>query len=130
MDLSIRVATFMTELLIGLPIAVMGLASLAYPWGAGIPFVAIAQTMHAGMNVFVPLCIPCFILATDLRNAGGTAERIVRFANALGAGARQAGADRCGGLHTVRQHFGHGGGGRRIDWRHDDTRDEESRISS
>ncbi|MEZ5480510.1 MAG: TRAP transporter large permease, partial [Thiolinea sp.] len=41
------------------------------------------QKMYAGMDVFVLLCIPGFILAGNLMNSGGITERIIRFANAL-----------------------------------------------
>jgi C4-dicarboxylate transporter, DctM subunit len=44
--------------------------------------------MFAGMDVFVLLCIPGFILAGNLMNAGGITERIVRLANALVGWAR------------------------------------------
>ena len=39
--------------------------------------------MYAGIDVFVLLWIPGFILAGNLMNGGGITERIVRFANAL-----------------------------------------------
>ena len=50
---------------------------------AGIPLVVMPQKMYAGMDVFVLLSIPGFILAGSLMNHGGITERIVRFANAL-----------------------------------------------
>lgn len=43
----------------------------------------IPQKMYAGMDSFVLLCIPGFILAGNLMNSGGITERIIRFANAL-----------------------------------------------
>ena len=49
----------------------------------GIALVIIPQRMYAGLDVFVLLSIPGFILAGNLMNAGGITERIVRFANAL-----------------------------------------------
>jgi tripartite ATP-independent transporter DctM subunit len=44
--------------------------------------------MYAGIDVFVLLCIPGFILAGNLMNSGGITERIIRFANALVGWAR------------------------------------------
>ncbi|NIZ07798.1 TRAP transporter large permease, partial [Pseudooceanicola sp. HF7] len=43
----------------------------------------IPQKMYAGMDSFVLLCIPGFILAGNLMNAGGITARIVRLAQAL-----------------------------------------------
>ena len=61
----------------------LGVASLAYLYFAGIPFVVIPQKMYAGIDVFVLLCIPGFILAGNLMNSGGITARIIRFAQAL-----------------------------------------------
>ncbi|MGX9857324.1 TRAP transporter large permease (plasmid) [Limimaricola variabilis] len=84
MNLAILLATFLGGLAIGLPVAItLGLSSLAYLWAAGIPFVVIPQKMYAGMDVFVLLSIPGFILAGNLMNHGGITERIIRLANAL-----------------------------------------------
>lgn len=84
MSLAILVAVFLGGLVIGLPVAVtLGVSSLAYIVSAGIPLVVIPQKMYAGMDVFVLLAIPGFILAGDLMNNGGITERIIRFANAL-----------------------------------------------
>ena len=84
MDLAILLGTFVIGLIIGLPVAVtLGVASFAYLLAAGIPLVVIPQKMYAGMDVFVLLSIPGFILAGNLMNHGGITARIVRFANAL-----------------------------------------------
>lgn len=84
MSLTILLATFLAGLTIGLPVAItLGLASLAYIVSAGLPVVVIPQKMYAGMDVFVLLSIPGFILAGNLMNHGGITERIIRLANAL-----------------------------------------------
>ena len=84
MNLAILLGTFLAGLAMGMPVAVtLGLSSLAYLAAAGIPFVVIPQKMFAGMDVFVLLCIPGFILAGNLMNHGGITGRIVRFAQAL-----------------------------------------------
>ena len=84
MDLFLLLTTFIVTLALGVPVAVcLGLASLAYILSAGLPVVIIPQRMYAGMDVFVLLCIPGFILAGNLMNFGGVTERIIRFANAL-----------------------------------------------
>ncbi len=84
MGLTILIGVFILGLVIGVPVAVtLGLASAAYLLFEGIPLVSIPQKMYAGMDVFVLLCIPGFILAGNLMNSGGITERIIRFANAL-----------------------------------------------
>lgn len=84
MGLTLLLGTFVLGLAIGLPVAVtLGLSSMAYLLFADIPLVVIPQKMYAGMDSFVLLCIPGFILAGNLMNSGGITERIIRFANAL-----------------------------------------------
>jgi tripartite ATP-independent transporter DctM subunit len=61
----------------------LGLSSLVYLAGAGIPLTVIPQRMFAGVNSFTLLCVPGFILAGNLMNQGGISDRIVRFSNAL-----------------------------------------------
>ncbi len=89
MSLTILIIVFICGLGLGIPVAVtLGLASAAYLLSAGIPLVVMPQKMYAGMDVFVLLCIPGFILAGNLMNSGGITERIIRFANALVGWAR------------------------------------------
>ena len=84
MDVFVLIAVFVLGLVIGLPVAVtLGLSSLAYLIMSDIPFVVMPQKMYAGMDVFVLLSIPGFILAGNLMNRGGITERIIRFASAL-----------------------------------------------
>ncbi len=84
MELIVLFGVFLGSLVFGLPIAVaLGLASMAYILFQGMPLVIIPQRMYAGLDVFVLLSIPGFILAGNLMNAGGITERIVRFASAL-----------------------------------------------
>ncbi|ESR27034.1 TRAP transporter large permease [Lutibaculum baratangense] len=84
MNLAILLGVFVGGLIAGIPVAVtLGLASLAYILAAGLPLVVIPQKMYAGMDVFVLLSIPGFILAGNLMNRGGITERIIRFANAV-----------------------------------------------
>lgn len=89
MSLAILIAVFVGGLLLGVPVAItLGLASASYLISAGIPLVVMPQKMYAGMDVFVLLCIPGFILAGNLMNNGGITERIIRFANSLVGWAR------------------------------------------
>ena len=89
MSLAILGLTFVIGLIIGLPVAItLGLTSVAYLLAEGMPLVVIPQKMYAGMDSFVLLCNPGFILAGNLMNGGGITGRIVRLANALVGWAR------------------------------------------
>lgn len=83
MSLAILFGVFALGLLIGLPVAItLGVSSAAYLLYQGIPIVVMPQKMFSGIDSFVLLCIPGFILAGNLMNSGGITERIIRFANA------------------------------------------------
>jgi len=84
MSLAILGLTFVAGLVMGMPVAAtLGLSSLAYLLVEGMPLVVIPQKMYAGMDSFVLLCIPGFILAGNLMNGGGITGRIIRFAQAM-----------------------------------------------
>jgi C4-dicarboxylate transporter, DctM subunit len=84
MELVVLFGVFLLGLVVGLPVAAaLGISSIAYILHQGLPLVAIPQRMYAGLDVFVLLSIPGFILAGNLMNVGGITERIIRFANAL-----------------------------------------------
>ncbi|SMF52003.1 TRAP transporter, DctM subunit [Tistlia consotensis] len=84
MALAALLGLFLLCLVASVPVAVaLGLSSAAYLLIAGIPLVVIPQKFYAGIDVFVLLCIPGFILAGNLMNAGRITEAIVGFANAL-----------------------------------------------
>ncbi|AIY04169.1 C4-dicarboxylate ABC transporter, permease protein [Planococcus sp. PAMC 21323] len=76
--------SFIALIFLGVPVAFsLGLASFIYLMIAGIPLNIIPQRMFGGLNSFVLLCIPGFILAGNLMNAGGITQRIIKFANDL-----------------------------------------------
>ena len=80
----VLLGSFFFLLVIGVPIAFcLGISSLVYLIGQEIPLVLIAQKMYAGLDVFVLLCIPGFILAGNLMNAGGITDKIIDFCNSL-----------------------------------------------
>ncbi|QDY70660.1 TRAP transporter large permease [Qingshengfaniella alkalisoli] len=84
MEVTVLFSVFIAGLILGIPVAItLGLSSLSYLMLAGIPAVVIPQKIYAGMDVFVLLSIPGFILAGNLMNRGGITNRIIRFANAL-----------------------------------------------
>ncbi|MFC0272600.1 TRAP transporter large permease [Metabacillus herbersteinensis] len=76
--------SFIILIFLGVPVAFgLGLSSLIYLIVADIPLNIIPQKMFSGLNSFVLLCIPGFILAGNLMNAGGITDRIIQFANNL-----------------------------------------------
>lgn len=84
MDVAVLFSVFLLGLVLGVPVAItLGLSSLSYLVIAGIPPVVMPQKIYAGMDVFVLLSIPGFVLAGNLMNQGGITTRIIRFANAL-----------------------------------------------
>lgn len=75
---------FFLLLLFGVPIAfALGISSLAYILAADIPMTIIPLKMYSGIDVFVLLSIPGFIMAGNLMNHGGMTDRIIRFSNNL-----------------------------------------------
>ncbi len=84
MDVVVLFSVFIAGLVLGIPVAItLGISSLAYLLIAGLPPVVMPQKMYAGMDVFVLLSIPGFILAGNLMNRGGITHRIIRFANSI-----------------------------------------------
>ena len=70
----------------GVPIALaLGIAGTAYLYlsGNGTMALMLPQRMIAGVDQFVLLTIPLFLLAGALMNVGGVTERIVTFARAM-----------------------------------------------
>ena len=84
MDVAILIGLFALLLFLGMPIAFcLGISSLAYLIMADISLTILPQRFYAGMDSFVLLCIPGFILAGNLMNAGNITDQIVRFSNAV-----------------------------------------------
>ncbi|WP_227937146.1 TRAP transporter large permease [Alkalihalobacillus deserti] len=74
--------SFILLIFLGVPIAFsLGISSVIYLLMADISLSIIPQRMFGGLNSFVLLCIPGFILAGSLMNAGGITERIIQFTN-------------------------------------------------
>lgn len=76
--------SFVFLLIIGFPVAFsLGISSLIYILIKGIPLNIIPQKMYSGIDSFVLLCIPAFVLAGNLMNTAGITERIIALSNAL-----------------------------------------------
>ena len=79
---SILIIVFIGGLLLRFPIAFsLGLSCLAYLVIKGIPLVILPMKLYSGIDVFVLLSIPGFILAGNLMNEGGLTEKIISFCN-------------------------------------------------
>jgi tripartite ATP-independent transporter DctM subunit len=77
--------SFILTMLIGVPIAfVLGISSLAYLiFVGGMPLGVIGVRMFSGVNTFVLLALPFFILAGSLMNKTRITEDLVAFADLL-----------------------------------------------
>ncbi|MEM0933220.1 MAG: TRAP transporter large permease [Bacteroidota bacterium] len=75
---------FLVCLLLRFPIAFsLGISCMIYLLFKGIPLVVMPMKMYSGIDVFVLLSIPGFIMAGNLMNQGGLTEKIITFCNHL-----------------------------------------------
>lgn len=73
---------FFLLLFLRFPIAfALGISTLTYILFEGIPLIIIPLKMYSGIDVFVLLSIPGFILAGNLMNSSGMTDRIIKFCN-------------------------------------------------
>jgi len=80
----IVILVFLVGLVLRFPIAFsLGLSCTVYVIGTGIPLIIIPMKMYSGIDVFVLLSVPGFILAGNLMNSGGLTAKIVTFCNHL-----------------------------------------------
>lgn len=77
-------SSFLVLLMAGIPVAYcLGISSAIYFLVTGMPLNMMAQRFFAGLDSFTLLCVPGFILAGNLMNAGGITSRIIGFCNKL-----------------------------------------------
>lgn len=82
--ISVLIVVFLICLLLRFPIAFsLGLSCLAYVLLKGIPLIILPAKMYSGIDVFILLSIPGFILSGNLMNHGGLTEKIITFCNHL-----------------------------------------------
>jgi tripartite ATP-independent transporter DctM subunit len=83
----ILILTFITLLAIGVPVAwSLGIASfitLLVSVAAGPSATTIAQRMATGLDSFALLAIPFFVLAGEIMNKGGIANRLIELAKSF-----------------------------------------------
>lgn len=80
----VLIGVFVVCLLLRFPIAFsLGLSCLVYVLFKGIPLIILPMKMYSGIDVFILLSIPGFILSGNLMNHGGLTEKIISFCNHL-----------------------------------------------
>lgn len=82
--IAVLILVFIVCLALRFPIAFsLGISCLAYVLVKGIPLVILPAKMYSGIDVFILLSVPGFILSGNLMNAGGLTEKIIAFCNHL-----------------------------------------------
>lgn len=77
-------AIFTMLITTGMPIAfVLGISSLVYLIKIEMPLVLIPQRMFVGLNSFLLLAVPLFVVAGKLMNETGITDKLVAFASLL-----------------------------------------------
>ena len=80
--IGVLILVFVVCLILRFPIAfALGLSCLTYILMEGIPLVILPMKMYSGIDVFVLLSVPGFILAGNLMNHGGLTAKIISFCN-------------------------------------------------
>lgn len=76
--------SFIVLIFLGVPIAFsLGISSFMYIFLNDISLTIIAQKMYSGIDSFVLVSIPGFVLAGNLMNSGGITKRIISFCDAI-----------------------------------------------
>jgi C4-dicarboxylate transporter DctM subunit len=74
---------------IGVPVGWgLGISGLAALYLMGIPLYTAPQQVFEGMDIFVLMCIPFFILAGEIMARGGLTKRLIHFADIVVGGIR------------------------------------------
>ncbi|RUT31406.1 TRAP transporter large permease [Arsenicitalea aurantiaca] len=69
-------------LLVGVPVAFsLGLAGLVGVWVANIPFSIVTTRLFTGVDSFVFLAVPFYILAAEIMSQGGITSRLIAIAS-------------------------------------------------
>lgn len=71
-------------LLLGVPVAfALGLAGMLGVWMSGLPLSVTATRLFTGVDSFVFLAVPFYILAAEIMSAGGITARLITIASAM-----------------------------------------------
>jgi len=72
---------FILAIVIGLPVAwALGVSGLIAIPLMGLPFSVVSRKIFMGMNIYVLMCIPFFILTGEIMAKGGITKRLLNFA--------------------------------------------------
>ena len=78
------IGVFLLLLFLGIPVSFsLGIATLFVISFTNIPIIIVFQRMFAGIDSFILICIPLFILMGNIMEKGGIARRIVNFSNLI-----------------------------------------------
>lgn len=73
-----------TLLLLGVPVAfALGLAGMLGVWMSGLPLSVTATRLFTGVDSFVFLAVPFYILAAEIMSAGGITARLITIASTM-----------------------------------------------
>jgi len=76
--------SFLILIVLRVPIGFsLGLSSIITTFYLGLPLMVVAQGIVRGIDAFVLLAVPFFIIAGEIMGAGGISTRLVSLANAL-----------------------------------------------
>ena len=82
--LAILAISFFVLLFLGAPVfVVLGLPSALYLVIEGLPLELVPQRFFTGIDIFLLLAIPLFMLAGEVMNAGHLTDRLVQFSQAV-----------------------------------------------
>ncbi len=82
--LAILAISFFVLLFLGAPVfVVLGLPSALYLVIEGLPLELVPQRFFTGIDIFLLLAIPLFMLAGEVMNAGHLTDRLVEFSQAV-----------------------------------------------
>lgn len=71
-------------LLVGVPVAfALGLAGMLGVWMSGLPLSVTATRLFTGVDSFVFLAVPFYILAAEIMSAGGITTRLIAIGSAM-----------------------------------------------
>ncbi len=78
------IGSFLLMIILRLPIVfAIGISSVATTLYLGLPLQMVAQNMIKGLNVFVLLAVPFFVLAGEIMGAGGIGDMLIKFSNSI-----------------------------------------------
>ncbi|MGQ9695362.1 MAG: TRAP transporter large permease [Thermodesulfobacteriota bacterium] len=84
MELTILIGSFFLLVVLGVPIAfALGISSLIVCLILGLPITTLVNQTFHGINSFVLLAVPFFLIAGNLMNAGGITDRLTRLSRNL-----------------------------------------------